>query len=144
MDCDIICHKSLLMVHTELLYLGFLFQFENGRFEMIIIMPSNYKGLKFFHLEALAKLEVPTPDGTIFDEALEALEKRRTVHELHVINMPSFKVDTNMDVQKHLRTVNQFIHPHYHLLFLTNLYAVTHLVPNTFKAHLQLSKLGGT
>ena len=75
---------------------------------MIIIMPSNHRGLKFFHLEALAKFEVPSTDGTVLDEALEALEKRRTVHELHVINMPSFKVDTNMDVQKHLRTVNSF------------------------------------
>ena len=135
---------ALLTVHTELLYLGFLFQFEDGRFEMIIIMPSNYRGLKFFYLEALAKLEVPTTYGTVLDEALEALKKRRTVHELHVINMPSFKVDTNMDVQKHLRTVNQFIHPDYHLLFLTKLYSVTHLVPNTFKVRLWLSKLGGT
>ena len=130
------------MVHIKQLYLLFLFQFEDGRFEMIIIMPNNHRGLKFFHLEALAKLEVPTTDGTILDEALEALEKRRTVHELHVINMPSFKVDTNMDVQKHLRTVNQFIHPDYHLLFLTKLYSVTHLVPNTFKVRLWLSKLG--
>ena len=121
-----------MMVHTALLYLSFLFQFEHDRFEMIIIMPTNYRGLKFFHLEALAKLEVPNTDGTILDEALDALEKRRTVHELHVINMPSFKVDTNMDVQKHLRTVNQFIHPHYCLLLFTKLYAVTHLVPNTF------------
>ena len=104
---------ALLIVYTEVLYLDFLFQFEDGRFEMIIIMPSNHRGLKFFHLEALAKLEVPTTDGTVLDEALEALEKRRTVRELHVINMPSFKVDTNMDVQKHLRTVNQFIHSHY-------------------------------
>ena len=103
-----------MMVHTALLYLSFLFQFEHDRFEMVIIMPNNYRGLKFFHLEALAN---PNTDGTILDEALEALEKRRTVHELHVINMPSFKVDTNMDVQKHLRTVNQFIHPHYCLLF---------------------------
>ena len=119
MDCDIICYKSLvkcggkylLIVHTALLYLSFLFQFEHDRFEMIIIMPSNHRGLKFFHLEALAKFEVPNTDGTVLDEALEALEKRRTVHELHVINMPSFKVDTNMDVQKHLRTVNTlFIH----------------------------------
>ena len=102
-----------MIVYTALLYLDFLFQFEDGRFEMIIIMPSNHRGLKFFHLEALAKLEVPTTDGTVLDEALEALEKRRTVRELHVINMPSFKVDTNMDVQKHLRTVNQFIHSHY-------------------------------
>ena len=133
-----------MMVHTALLYLSFLFQFEHDRFEMIIIMPSDYRGLKFFHLEALAKFEVPNTDGTILDEALEALEKRRTVHELHVINMPSFKVDTNMDVQKHLRTVNQFIHPHYCLLFLTKIYAVTHLVPNTFKVRLWLSKLGET
>ena len=132
-----------MMVHTALLYLSFLFQFEHDRFEMIIIMPNNYRGLKFFHLEALAKLEVPNTDGTILDEALEALEKRRTVHELHVINMPSFKVDTNMDALKHLRTVNQFIHPHYRLLFLTKHYAATHLVPNTFKARMWLSKLYG-
>ena len=82
------------MVHTALLYLSFLFQFEHDRFEMVIIMPNYYRGLKFFHLEALAN---PNTDGTILDEALEALEKRRTVHELHVINMPSFKVDTNME-----------------------------------------------
>ena len=132
------------MVHSVPLCLLFLFQYENGRFEMIIIMPRNHRGLAFFHNEAKTRLQDSSFDGNILDEALDALERRRRVHEIHVINMPSFKVDTNMDVQKHLRTVNQFIHPHYHLLFLTKLYAVTHLVPNTFKAHLQLSKLGGT
>ena len=97
---------------------AFLFQFENGRFEMIIIMPRNHRGLAFFHNEAKTRLQDSSFDGNILDEALDALERRRTVHEVHVINMPSFKVDTNMDVQKHLRTVNQFIHPHYHIIRL--------------------------
>ena len=87
---------------------AFLFQFENGRFEMIIIMPRNHRGLAFFHNEAKTRLQDSSFDGNILDEALDALERRRTVHEVHVINMPSFKVDTNMDVQKHLRTVNSF------------------------------------
>ena len=99
------------------LYWQFLFQFENGRFEMIIIMPNDHRGLTFFHNEAMTRLQDSNFDGNIVDEALDALERRRKVHEVHVINMPSFKVDTNMDVQKHLRTVNQFIHPHYCLLF---------------------------
>ena len=132
------------MDHSVPLCLLFLFQYENGRFEMIIIMPRNHRGLAFFHNEAKTRLQDSSFDGNILDEALDALERRRRVHEIHVINMPSFKVDTNMDVQKHLRTVNQFIHPHYHLLFLAKLYAVSHLVPNTFKARLWLSKPGGT
>ena len=107
-------------------------------------MPRNHRGLAFFHNEAKTRLQDSSFDGNILDEALDALERRRRVHEIHVINMPSFKVDTNMDVQKHLRTVNQFIHPHYQVLFLTKLYAVTHLVQNTFKACLWLFKLGGT
>ena len=84
---------------------------------MIIIMPNDHRGLTFFHNEAMIRLQDSNFDGNIVDEALDALERRRKVHEVHVINMPSFKVDTNMDVQKHLRTVNQFIHPHYCLLF---------------------------
>ena len=73
-------------------------------------MPRNHRGLAFFHNEAKTRLQDSSFDGNILDEALDALERRRRVHEIHVINMPSFKVDTNMDVQKHLRTVNQFIH----------------------------------
>ena len=80
-------------------------------------MPNDHRGLTFFHNEAMTRLQDSNFDGNIVDEALDALERRRKVHEVHVINMPSFKVDTNMDVQKHLRTVNQFIHPHYCLLF---------------------------
>ena len=103
---------------------------------MIIIMPNDHRGLTFFHNEAMTRLQDSNFDGNIVDEALDALERRRKVHEVHVINMPSFKVDTNMDVQKHLRTVNTlFIHiiAYY---FFTKVYAVTHLVPNTFKAQL--------
>ena len=61
--------------------------------------------MTFFHNEALFKLNV---EGrwNILDEAFDALEKKRLVQELHVINMPSFKIDTNMDVQKYLRMVS--------------------------------------
>ena len=92
----------------------FLFQFEDGTFEMIVIMPTNHRGLKFFHNEALVKVEDDVfYSGNILDEALDALEKIRTVQESYMINMPSFKIDTNMDVKKHFRTVNQLIHPRY-------------------------------
>ena len=75
---------------------------------MIIIMPRNHRGLTFFHNEALFKLK-DTGSGNILDEAFNALEKKRVVQELHVINMPSFKIDTNMDVQKYLRMVSNLI-----------------------------------
>ena len=77
---------------------------------MIIILPNNsdHRTLQFFQSEAMARLEDISIEGNIFEEALTALEERRTVNEAHVLNMPSFKIDTNIDVEKHLRMVIAF------------------------------------
>ena len=84
-------------------------------------MPRNHRGLTFFHNEAIIRFDAGG-SGNILDEAFNALEKKRVVQELHVINMPSFKIDTNMDVQKYLRMVS-------HLIFQNKAYNY----PNIFK-----------
>ena len=89
--------------------MSIFFQFDNGRFEMIIIMPSHDRGLRFFY-EMAKRLDKAGSNGAIdegnlLNEALDAINIAQDLSENHVINMPSFKVDSNIDVEKHLRKV---------------------------------------
>ena len=68
-------------------------------------MPSHYRGLAFFYNVAKRLDAESSVEGNILNEALNALKNRGNVSENHVINMPSFKVDSNIDVEKHLRKV---------------------------------------
>ena len=81
---------------------------------MIIIMPTQYRGLLFFLSAATTQLDQPLQpfldddfidDKNILNEAIAALEKNKSVMQKLHINMPRFTVDTNTDVQKHLRKV---------------------------------------
>ena len=88
--------------------LKIFFQFDNGRFEMIIILPSRNRGLRFFY-EMAKRADKAGPniedEGNLLNEALDAINNVTDLSENHVINMPSFKVDSNIDVEKHLRKV---------------------------------------
>jgi len=94
--------SSIVGDSTKFLTVSIPYKFGKGRFEMIIIMPNHYRGLKFFYNVA-QRLEKSSAEGNILNEALDALNRRENLSENHVINMPSFKVDSNIDVEKHLR-----------------------------------------
>ena len=79
-------------------------QFQNQRFEMVIVMPEMYKGLKFFADSAKTGLDNPLAEN-IFRKALDALEPERKASKEYTINMPTFTVDSNIDVNKYLRAV---------------------------------------
>ena len=85
-------------------------QFQNQRFEMVIVMPEMYKGLKFFADSAKTGLDNPLAEN-IFRKALEALEPERKASKEYTINMPTFTVDSNIDVNKYLRAVRTTLMP---------------------------------
>ena len=100
--------KDLPVLRTYLLkntYNPFLAsQCQNQRFEMVIVMPEMYKGLKFFADSAKTGLDNPLAEN-IFRKALDALEPERKTSKEYTINMPTFTVDSNIDVNKYLRAV---------------------------------------
>ena len=67
-------------------------------------MPEMFKGLTFFADSAKTGIDNPLAEN-IFKKALDALEPERTVSKEYTINMPSFTVDSNIDVNKYLRAV---------------------------------------
>ena len=73
---------------------------------MIIIMPDNHKGLDFFRNAALRGFDDPDV-ANIFDDALFVLDEKRKVSsaEEHIITMPAFTVDSNIDGKKYFREV---------------------------------------
>ena len=73
---------------------------------MIIIMPDNHKGLDFFRNAALRGFDDPDV-ANILDDALFVLDEKRKVSsaEEHIITMPAFTVDSNIDGKKHFREV---------------------------------------
>ena len=85
-------------------------QFQNQRFEMVIVMPEMYKGLKFFADSAKTGLDNPLAEN-IFRKALDALEPERKTSKEYTINMPTFTVDSNIDVNKYLRAVRTTLMP---------------------------------
>ena len=73
---------------------------------MIIIMPENYKGLEFFQDAARVAYD-EIRGANILDDALFALDEKRKVStsEEHIITMPAFTVDSNIDCKKYFREV---------------------------------------
>ena len=74
---------------------------------MIIIMPDNHKGLGFFRNAVLRVFDDPGI-ANILDDALFVLDEKRKVSsaEEHIITMPAFTVDSNIDGKKYFREVN--------------------------------------
>ena len=78
---------------------------------MIVIMPAQYRDLNFFLNAATNHLDTAfevTDDKNILSEAIMALENQRNSTQTPklVIKMPEFTVDTNTNVEKHLRRVS--------------------------------------
>merc|ERR1712241_130711 len=76
---------------------------EPGRFEMLIIMPEDHKGLFYFHQKARKMVDDSSFEGNIIELALQALESKekgglspRENPRNYVINMPEFKMDSNI------------------------------------------------
>ena len=79
---------------------------------MIVIMPAQYRDLNFFLNAATNHLDTAfevTDDKNILSEAIMALENQRNSTQRPpklIIKIPEFKVDTNTNVEKHLRKVS--------------------------------------
>merc|ERR1712241_300433 len=76
---------------------------EPGRFEMLIIMPEDHKGLFYFHQKARKMVDDSSFEGNIIELALQALESKEKTNlsprenpRNYVINMPEFKMDSNI------------------------------------------------
>jgi len=67
-----------------------------GRFEMLIIMPENHKGLLLFQYNAKKAVDETDSLGNIIELALGSLENSRKNPSDYIINMPEFKIDSNI------------------------------------------------
>jgi len=67
-----------------------------GRFEMLIIMPENHLGLRFFQFNARKAVDETDSLGNIIELALGSLENSRKNPSDYIINMPEFKIDSNI------------------------------------------------
>merc|ERR1712021_182692 len=67
-----------------------------GRFEMLIIMPEHHEGLKYFQFKANSSISSVSTAGNIIELALASLENSRKNRDDHIINMPEFKIDSNI------------------------------------------------
>jgi len=76
-----------------------------GRFEMLIIMPEHHIGLQNFqyNAEKAAKNNAYNQKGNIIEMALASLENSRKKSINFIINMPEFKIDSNIKAIEFLR-----------------------------------------
>lgn len=74
-----------------------------GRFEILIIMPEHHRGLQFFQDKAENLVAENFGSDNIIELALEALQGKRNNPVDHIINMPEFKIDTNIEATAMLR-----------------------------------------
>merc|ERR1712012_596495 len=77
-------------------------QFSEDRFEMVILMPENFKGLDFLS-DSLKRLRDVPDRENIFDVAEKALELPRLSRTEHIITMPSFNIDSSISVRDLLK-----------------------------------------
>ena len=73
---------------------------------MIIVMPEHHIGLSYLADSAKRNENDPLAQN-IFREALDALEPERSDSKEYTITMPTFTVDSNIDVNKYLRAVKK-------------------------------------
>jgi len=74
-----------------------------GRFEILIIMPEHHRGLQFFQDKAEKLVAENFGSDNIIELALEALQGKRNNPVDHIVNMPEFKIDTNIEATTMLR-----------------------------------------
>ena len=77
-------------------------QFSEDRFEMVILMPENFKGLDFLSDSLNRSRAIPNREN-IFDVAEKALELPRLQRTEHTITMPSFNIDSSISVRDLLK-----------------------------------------
>ena len=77
-----------------------------GRFEMVIVMPEHHQGLLFFQDKAEQLVAENFGEDNIIELALEALEGKRNNPVDHIVNMPEFKIDSNIEATTMLRKVS--------------------------------------
>ena len=78
----------------------------NGRFEIVIVMPEHRKGLLFFQDKAERLVDENFGGDNIIDLALEALQSKRNDPVDYIVNMPEFKIDSNIEATEMFRKVN--------------------------------------
>ena len=91
---------------------------EPGRFEMLIIMPEDHLGLLYFWQKAKKSVGDSSFEGNIIELALKALETKNDKTNLsprenprnYVINMPEFKMDSNIGAVGFLQEVSIELH----------------------------------
>ena len=75
-------------------------------------MPEHYRGLLYFQDNAeqfvAERVYVSGFYENIIELALEALQSKRNDPVDHIINMPEFRIDTNIEATKLLRMVNMY------------------------------------
>ena len=69
-------------------------------------MPEHHQGLLFFQDKAEQLVNENFGEDNIIELALEALEPRRNNPVDHIVNMPEFKIDTNIEATTMLRKVS--------------------------------------
>jgi len=74
-----------------------------GRFEILIVMPEHHRGLQFFQDKAENLVAENFGSDNIIELALEALQGKRNNPVDHIVNMPEFKIDTNIEATTMLR-----------------------------------------
>ena len=75
-------------------------------------MPEHRRGLQFFQIKAEKLIAERgtyyTADENIIELALEALQSKRNDPVYYIVNMPEFKIDTNIEATELLRKVNRY------------------------------------
>ena len=71
-------------------------------------MPEDHKGLSYLEDSAKRNENDPLAEN-IFRASLDALKPERSESKEYTINMPTFTVDSNIDVNKYLRAVRKNI-----------------------------------
>ena len=69
-------------------------------------MPEHHRGLQFFQDKAEGLVAENFGEDNIIELALEALEPKRNNPVDHIVNMPEFKIDTNIEATTMLRKVS--------------------------------------
>jgi serpin B len=67
-----------------------------GRFEMLIIMPEHHQGLQTWQFKAEKNVNEVSTHDNIIEMALASLEDSRDNRDDHIINMPEFTIDSNI------------------------------------------------
>ena len=69
-------------------------------------MPEHHRGLQFFQDKAEKLVAENFGSDNIIELALEALQGKRNNPVDHIVNMPEFKIDTNIEATTMLRKVS--------------------------------------